>query len=283
MSLAKIDTFPIVVDILDDNHSTVDGLCTLLQKILPEAVIAHQVGLHIPPDIVFYDVKYVSRIGSAALEVYRSQGATLVAIAEFVDDAIPSHIRKLMPPLLAQPITTEGLMMIMEPLRNQLALKWLQRGMEGFNRGAAQPREDEQQFSLVFPTARGEEEWDGQEIILFESKRDESMLYSCSLESRPSGIVFMRLGAIESYVATTPHKDAFLRVHKSSFVHLRHVQAALPRDGKSLGKDLELHLTGGRTCICSRTNNTTFLQAMTGFVEREGGSWKKEGGLWKRG
>lgn len=262
-----------------------DCLYSLLQALFPEALIIPFAAAQAPADIVFYNAHSISRAHSEALTLYRSHGAVLVPIAEFAEE-IPHGLRHAAPLLLHPPVTRESLIEIIEPIRNHLALKWLERGMEELVRNTAPhaPSPKETPLLLTFPTVRGEEKWDARTIISFESEGDESILYAdAPVSVSRDSILFMRLGAIEAYLETNTPKGDFLRVHKSAVVHLRHLHSAVPTGGGASGKDLTLHLTGGRTCPCSRTYKTAFLQAMADFAEREGGSWKKQGGLWKRG
>ncbi len=136
---------------------------------------------------------------------------------------------------------------------------------------------------LTFPTARGYQEWDARTVICFESQGESSLLQYETEGVLSEKEVFMRLGAIESYLGECAMANNFVRVHKSTVVHLRHIHSAAPTNGNASGKDLVLHLTGGRTCVCSRTYKSVFHEAMMRFADHEGGSWKKQGGLWKRG
>ncbi len=294
--LAAASKLPIVVDVLYDNSASADCLYALLQALFPEALIIPFASAQAPADIVFYDANAISRAHSEVLTLYRSHGAVLVPIAEFAED-IPQGLRHAAPLLLHPPVTRESLIEIIEPIRNHLAVKWLQRGMEELVQNIAPhaPSTKETSLLLTFPTVRGEEVWDARTITAFESEGDETVLYAEAQgksykqgepykQGRISGtIVFMRLGAIEAYLEANTSKGSFVRVHKSAVVHLRHLHSAVPTGGGTSSKDLTLHLTGGRTCPCSRTYKTTFLQAMADFAEKEGGSWKKQGGLWKRG
>lgn len=293
------DKVSIVVSVVDDTPATEHHVCLLLQEIMPEASIISVSMAQTPPDIVLYAMDYISRVGAVALEQYRSSGAALVAIAER-GEKIPPSVQLTMPPLIYRPITREGLAKVMEPLRNHIARRWLERGMdEVFSQHYAPPhhapldyasphhantrRKHVESCILTFPTALGEQEWEAASVLSFEAHGDETILHDDATPARATNVVFVRLGEVADYLATTPVREHFVRVHKSTIVHLRHIHSAAPTNGSASGKDLVLHLVGGRTCVCSRTYKNAFHEAMTRFAEQEGGSWKKQGGLWKQG
>lgn len=297
--LAAASKLPIVIDVLCGSSASADCLYALSQALFPEALIIRCAAAQAPADIVFYDANSISHAHSEALELYRSHGAVLVPIAEFAED-VPHGLRHAAPLLLHPPVTRESLIEIIEPLRNHLALKWLQRGMEEvFSQHDALPHHAPPQYApshyahtrrkqfesciLTFPTALGEQEWEAASVLSFEAHGDETLLHDDAITARATNVVFVRLGTVADYLATTTVREHFVRVHKSTIVHLRHIHSAAPTNGSASGKDLVLHLTGGRTCVCSRTYKSIFHEAMTRFTEQEGGSWKKQGGLWKRG
>ena len=286
--LAAASKLPIVIDVLCGSSASADCLYALSQALFPEALIIHCAAAQAPADIVFYDANAISRAHAEALELYRSHGAVLVPIAEFAED-VPHGLRHAAPLLLHPPVTRESLIEIIEPLRNHLALKWLQRGMEEvFFQHDALPhyahtrRKQFESCTLTFPTALGEQEWEAASVLSFEAHGDETLLQDDATTARATNVVFVRLGEVADYLATTPAREHFVRVHKSTIVHLRHIHSAAPVNGSTSGKDLVLHLVCGRTCVCSRTYKNAFHEAMTRFAEQEGGSWKKHGGLWKR-
>ncbi len=135
---------------------------------------------------------------------------------------------------------------------------------------------------ITFPTSLGKMDWDKDVIVYFEALGDQTILHGSVSTVHPKTILYRRLGEVEAYLATTPAKDDFLRVHKSYLVNLSHVRAALPVDSSSTAKDLVLHLSEAKTCPCSRTYKHDFHRAMERLAEREGGSWKKQGNSWKR-
>lgn len=297
--LAAASKLPIVVDVLCGSSVSADCLYALLQALFPEALIIRCAAAQTPADIVFYDANSISRAHAEALELYRSHGAVLVPIAEFAED-VPHGLRHAGPLLLHPPVTRESLIEIIEPIRNHLAVKWLQRGMEEVfsqhyaplhyapphhvpHHRANKCNKQMESCILAFPTALGEQEWEAASVLSFEAHGDETLLHDEATTARATNVLFVRLGEVADYLATMPVREHFVRVHKSTIVHLQHIHSAAPTNGSASGKDLVLHLVGGRTCVCSRTYKSIFHESMTRFTEQEGGSWKKQGGLWKRG
>jgi hypothetical protein len=285
-SLHRLSPNAVFVSIMGQHPAMQCELLRLLRAALPDASILSASESDMPPDIVLYSIAGISADDVPRLQQYHTAGAMSVAIADSADD-IPPHLRTLLPMLLYHPLTLEGFVAIIEPIRNHLGYRWFLRGLEALPAPIhlqQQPHTTKRYANtLTLTTLQGEKEFAAESIVYFSSERDETVLYrDAALGGQPTKVLCMRIGAVEERIRAQSLEAYFLRVHKSHIVNLHHVSGA-HLQAPPHSKDLTLQLSSSSTCPCSRTYKNTFHQAMVRLAEREGGSWKKQGGLWKRG